>query len=35
VLQTANADADEVEGVIRRLADEFVRGKGYLRERWK
>jgi glucosylglycerate synthase len=35
VLQTVTADSDEVEAVIRRLADEFVRGKGYLRERWK
>jgi hypothetical protein len=35
VLQTAAADAEEVEGVIRGLADEFVHGKGYLRERWR
>jgi glucosylglycerate synthase len=34
VLQTAESDAEEVEAVIRRLADEFVHGKGYLRERW-
>ena len=34
VLQTAESGAEEVEGVIRGLADEFVRQKGYLRERW-
>jgi glycosyltransferase involved in cell wall biosynthesis len=34
VLQTAESDAEEVEAVIRSLADEFVHGKGYLRERW-
>jgi glycosyltransferase involved in cell wall biosynthesis len=30
-----DSGADEVETAIRSLADEFVRGKGYLRERWK
>jgi hypothetical protein len=35
VLQTASSTAAEVEDVIRRLADEFVRQKGYLRERWE
>jgi glucosylglycerate synthase len=34
VLQTAESDAEQVEAVIRGLADEFVHGKGYLRERW-
>jgi hypothetical protein len=28
------AHAEEVEGAIRALADEFLRQKPYLRERW-
>jgi len=34
VLQNAEADAEEVERAIRALADEFVRQKPWLRERW-
>jgi glycosyltransferase involved in cell wall biosynthesis len=34
VLQTMEAGSDEVEESIRTLADEFVREKDYLRERW-
>jgi hypothetical protein len=34
VLQNAEAGADEVETAIRALADEFVRQKPWLRERW-
>jgi hypothetical protein len=35
VLQNAESGVDEVEGAIRALADEFVRQKAYLRERWR
>jgi glycosyltransferase involved in cell wall biosynthesis len=35
VLQTAESGADEVETVIRSLADEYQRQKGYLIERWR
>jgi glycosyltransferase involved in cell wall biosynthesis len=34
VLQTAASDADEVEAIILHLADEYVRSKDYLLERW-
>jgi hypothetical protein len=34
VLQNAEADAEEVERAIRALADEFLRQKPWLRERW-
>jgi hypothetical protein len=34
VVQTADSPADEVEGIIRTLADAFVRDKGYLLLRW-
>ena len=34
VVQNADADADQVEAAIRALADEFVRQKPWLRERW-
>ena len=34
VIQNEESDADEVEAAIRNLADEFVREKAYLRERW-
>ncbi|MGH9333536.1 MAG: glycosyltransferase, partial [Vicinamibacteria bacterium] len=34
VLQTSTSSAGEVEEVIRGLADQFVRQKDYLRERW-
>jgi hypothetical protein len=34
VAQNADADADEVEAAILALADEFVRQKPWLRERW-
>jgi glycosyltransferase involved in cell wall biosynthesis len=34
VLRTMDAGAEEVEASIRALADEFVREKDYLRERW-
>jgi hypothetical protein len=34
VLQTADSDAEQVEQIIRSLADEFVRQKGYLRDHW-
>jgi hypothetical protein len=34
VLQMAKSDAKEVESAIRALADEFLRQKPYLRERW-
>ena len=34
VLQMAHCDAAQVEGAIRNLADEFLRQKPYLRERW-
>jgi hypothetical protein len=34
VVQTADSHADEVEGIIRALADAFVRDKGYLLLRW-
>jgi hypothetical protein len=34
VLKTMDVGADEVEESIRTLADEFVREKDYLRERW-
>ena len=34
VIQNRESGADEVEAAIRNLADEFVREKGYLRERW-
>ena len=35
VLQNRESGAEEVEAAIRALADEFVRQKPYLRERWK
>lgn len=35
VLQNRESGAEEVETAIRALADEFVRQKPYLRERWK
>jgi hypothetical protein len=35
VQETSSSSAAEVESLIRRLADEFVARKGYLRERWK
>jgi glycosyltransferase involved in cell wall biosynthesis len=35
VQETSSSSAAEVEGLIQRLADEFVARKGYLRERWK
>jgi glycosyltransferase involved in cell wall biosynthesis len=35
VLQNLQSGGEEVEGAIRALADEFVRQKPYLRERWK
>jgi hypothetical protein len=35
VSQNMDSGAEEVEGSIRALADEFVREKGYLRERWQ
>jgi hypothetical protein len=35
VAQNMDSGAEAVEGSIRALADEFVREKGYLRERWK
>ena len=35
VAQNMNSGAEEVEAAIRELADEFVRQKPYLRERWK
>jgi glucosylglycerate synthase len=34
VLQTANSGSDEVESIIKHLADEYVGAKGYLLERW-
>jgi len=34
VLSTAESDSDEVEAIIQRLADEYVRQKVYLSERW-
>jgi hypothetical protein len=34
VLRTMDVGAEEVEEFIRTLADEFVREKDYLRERW-
>ncbi len=34
VTQNTDSGAEEVEASIRTLADEFVREKGYLRERW-
>ncbi len=34
VLQTAESGPDEVEAVIRGLADEYLRQKGYLLQRW-
>jgi len=34
VRQTAQSSSEEVESVIRELADEFVRQKGYLRKIW-
>ncbi len=34
VTQNMDSGAEEVEASIRTLADEFVREKGYLRERW-
>jgi glycosyltransferase involved in cell wall biosynthesis len=34
VLKTAQSGPEEVESVIRGLADEFVREKGYLRKSW-
>jgi glucosylglycerate synthase len=34
VLQTADSGAEEVEAVIRSLADEYQRQKPYLKERW-
>lgn len=34
VLQTAASGSEEVEALIRGLADEFVRQKGYLLQRW-
>ncbi|MEE8218824.1 MAG: glycosyltransferase [Vicinamibacteria bacterium] len=34
VTQNMDSGAEEVEAAIRTLADEFVREKGYLRERW-
>jgi hypothetical protein len=35
VLRNMDGGAEEVEESIRTLADEFVREKGYLRQRWK
>jgi len=35
VLQTAASGADEVEAIILHLADEYVRSKDYLLERWR
>jgi hypothetical protein len=35
VIQNMDSGAEEVEESIRTLADEFVREKDYLRERWK
>jgi glycosyltransferase involved in cell wall biosynthesis len=35
VAQNMDSGSEAVEGSIRVLADEFVRGKDYLRERWK
>jgi glucosylglycerate synthase len=35
VLQTADSGADEVETIIRGLADEYQRQKSYLIERWR
>jgi hypothetical protein len=35
VARNLESGAEEVERSIRNLADEFVREKGYLRERWK
>jgi glycosyltransferase involved in cell wall biosynthesis len=35
VAQNMESGAEAVEGSIRALADEFVREKGYLRERWE
>ncbi len=35
VIRNRESGADEVEATIRSLAEEFVREKGYLRERWK
>jgi hypothetical protein len=34
VLQTASSDSDDVERIIRELADQFVRDKDYLVRRW-
>jgi glucosylglycerate synthase len=34
VIQTAGSGPDEVEGIIRGLAEEYMRQKGYLVERW-
>jgi glucosylglycerate synthase len=34
VLETAESDADQVEGVILGLADEYVKQKGYLLQGW-
>jgi hypothetical protein len=34
VLQAETAGPDEVEVIIRELADEYVRQKDYLRNRW-
>jgi glycosyltransferase involved in cell wall biosynthesis len=34
VIRNRESGAEEVEAAIRSLADEFVREKGYLRERW-
>jgi hypothetical protein len=35
VMQNRESGSEEVEASIRTLADEFVREKGYLRERWR
>jgi hypothetical protein len=35
VSQNMDSGAEAVEDSIRALADEFVREKGYLRERWE
>jgi hypothetical protein len=34
VMQTAEAGSDDVEGIIRSLADEYLAQKGYLLQRW-
>jgi len=34
VLETANSDRDQVEAIISGLAEEYVRQKSYLKQRW-